>query len=122
MKKERNFKVKFHNIDLPTTVYLVNAESHYELYERFGGIIMNRGYYHTKATWRAYSSKIPTIAELKKIAFRRLVNKRNIRTYYFYPSSNTRSSYGSYTVKIILIGIIAIAIMLEAAKLLDERG
>jgi hypothetical protein len=82
MKKERNFKVKFHNIDLPTTVYLVNAESHYELYERFGGIIMNRGYYHTKATWRAYSSKIPTIAELKKIAFRRLVNKRNIRTYY----------------------------------------
>jgi hypothetical protein len=84
MKKERNFKVKLHNIDLPTTVYLVAAENHFEVYERFSGIIINRGYYHTKATWRPYTIKIPTLQQLKKNPFI-LRPGKTVRTYYFYP-------------------------------------
>lgn len=84
MKNERNFKIRIYNGPQGDKTYLINAENHYEVYQRFCGIMLNNGYYHTRAMWRPFKTKPPTISQLRRYPTR-MRPKRSIRTYYFYP-------------------------------------
>jgi hypothetical protein len=93
MKQSRNFKIRIHNGPTGDKVYLINAKTHYEAYQRFCGIMLNNGYYHTRAIWRPLKQIPATIEQVRRYATR-LRAKRTIRTYYFYPS-NTSYPYSS---------------------------
>jgi hypothetical protein len=82
MKTTRNFKVRFHNIDLPTTTYLVEAEDHAEVFRRFSGIIRNKGYTESRAYWRSYHTLMKGGI---RNAFPPIGTKKKVRTFYFLP-------------------------------------
>jgi hypothetical protein len=86
MKEDRNFKVRIHNGPYGDHVYLINAETHYDAYQRFCGIMINNGYYHSRAIWRALNGTSPTLAQVRKYG-RGRKNRRTIRTYFFYPKN-----------------------------------
>jgi hypothetical protein len=88
MKETRNFKVRIHNGPNGDAVYLINAETHYDVYRRFCGIMLNNGFYHTRAIWRPLKQKPPTIEQVRRYGSK-LRTKRTIRTYYFYPSNTS---------------------------------
>jgi hypothetical protein len=88
MKQTRNFKVRIHNGPNGDAVYLINAENHYDAYRRFSGIMLNNGFYHTRAIWRPLKQNPPTMEQVRRYGTR-LRAKRTIRTYYFYPSNSS---------------------------------
>jgi hypothetical protein len=86
MKQDRNFKVRIHNGPSGDQVYLINAETHYDAYQRFCGIMINSGYYHSRAIWRSLKGVSPTLAQVRKYGRTRR-NTRRVRTYFFYPKN-----------------------------------
>jgi hypothetical protein len=84
MKLDRNYKVRIHNGPFGDKVYLINAENHYVAYQRFCGIMLNNGYYHSRAIWRSLRGKTLTIAQIRKYGPKRRPQKIT-RTYFFYP-------------------------------------
>jgi|SRR5476651_1467676 len=86
MKQERNYKVRIHNGPFGDKVYLINAENHYLAYQRFCGILLNNGYYHTRAMWRSLRGKAPTLSQIQKYGPKRRP-QRITRTYFFFPAS-----------------------------------
>jgi hypothetical protein len=92
MKKERNFKIRIHNLDLTTTTFFVAAEDHAEVFRRFSGIIRNKGYVESRSYWRGYHQQI-NLHNYNRIVAMSTRQNCKTRTYYFMPVNTQKSAF-----------------------------
>jgi hypothetical protein len=91
MEMMKTFKIRLHGIDLPKTVFVVNATSHVDCYRRFSGIFKNRGFYNSRSSWNSYKfkvrdgvQKVSTLVSSPPYPFGSK-QALNTRSYYFMP-------------------------------------
>lgn len=89
MQKKSTFKVRFHGLDIPKSVFIVKANNHIECYERFSGLFKNRGFFNSRSSWNSYKFRDTVHKTLTTAVFPAYPKKNDIlstRSYYFLPN------------------------------------